>query len=507
MKYNYFFDVNIILDLLLKRQPFYPIVARIYDNLINNGQPVFVSTSSLAQIDYLVTVTLKRAGMPERKHALLEEFYHHITIVKTPSITHPVTDANIENTLIEAAARCLSSARIITGDRNFLLRSAITIAPDDFFELETQFVDTISFLDFESIHAELISELDIAYNRVLASNRLILGSELEAFETEFAAYCGTKHCIGVGNGLDALYLILHAYGIGTGDEVIVPANTYIATWLAVSHTGAMPVPVEPNEQTYNIDVARIKTAITKHTKAIMPVHLYGQPADMEPILEIAQHYNLKVIEDAAQAHGATYKGKRTGNLGDAAGFSFYPGKNLGALGDGGAIVTNDDKLANKVRLLRNYGSRVKYYNEIPGFNSRLDPLQAAFLRVKLKYLDEWNNRRQNIAHQYLRNLANITNMILPFIPEWAIPTWHLFVIRHPKRDELQNYLQQNGIETMIHYPIPPHLSEAYINNGWKKEDFPISENIAQTALSLPIGPHLNSKMLITIDNTVKQFFS
>jgi dTDP-4-amino-4,6-dideoxygalactose transaminase len=365
----------------------------------------------------------------------------------------------------------------------------------------------VPFLDIRALYIELKNELDAAYQRVANSGWYILGEEVEAFETEFATYCGAKHCIGVGNGLDALHLILHAYGINTGDEVIVPANTYIATWLAISHTGATPVPVEPNEQTYNIDATKIEAAITKQTKAIMPVHLYGQPANMEPIFEIAKHYNLKVIEDAAQAHGATYKGKRTGNLGDAAGFSFYPGKNLGALGDGGAVVTNDDKLADKVRVLRNYGSRIKYHNEIPGFNSRLDPLQAAFLRVKLKYLDVWNTRRQNIAYQYLRNLANIPNMILPFVPEWAIPTWHLFVIRHPKRDKLQNYLQQNSIGTMIHYPIPPHLSEAYANNGWKKGDFPISENIAQTVLSLPIGPHLTPKMLTTVDNTVKQFFS
>ncbi|EDN71222.1 DegT/DnrJ/EryC1/StrS aminotransferase [Beggiatoa sp. PS] len=461
MKYNYFFDVNIVLDLLLKRQPFYPIATHIYDSLIDNGQTIFISSSSLAQIDYLVAVILKRVGIPERKPILLEEFYRHVTIVKTPPITHPATDADVEDTLIEAAARCLPSARIITRDRKFLLRSAITIAPEEFFELEAQPIDTVYFLDFEGIHVELIAELDAAYDRVLASNWFILGAEVEAFETEFAAYCGTKHCIGVGNGLDALNLILHAYGIGIGDEVIVPANTYIATWLAISHTGATPVPVEPNEQTYNIDTTKIEAAITKQTKAIMPVHLYGQPADMGPIIEIARHYNLKVIEDAAQAHGATYKGKRTGNLSDAAGFSFYPGKNLGALGDGGAITTNDDELADKVRILRNYGSKVKYHNETKGFNSRLDPLQAAFLRVKLKYLDLWNNHRRKIARRYQESLANCPNIILPFVPDWVEPVWHLFVIRSQQRNELQQKLRDSNINTMIHYPIPPHLSEAY----------------------------------------------
>jgi len=348
----------------------------------------------------------------------------------------------------------------------------------------------VPFLDIRASYIELQKELDAAYQRVANSGWYILGEAVDAFETEFAAYCEAKHCIGVGNGLDALHLILRAYGIGISDEVIVPANTYIATWLAVSHTGAIPVPVEPNEQTCNIDAARIEAAINKHTKAIMPVHLYGQPADMEPILEIAQHYNLKVIEDAAQAHGAIYKGKRTGNLGDAAGFSFYPGKNLGALGDGGAVVTNDDELADKVRVLRNYGSRVKYYNEILGFNSRLDPLQAAFLRVKLKYMDAWNNRRRKIAQQYQEGLADTSGIILPFVPDWAEPVWHLFVIRSQQRDELQQKLRDANISTMIHYPIPPHLQPAYANMNMKQGDFPISETIHREILSLPMFPQL-----------------
>jgi dTDP-4-amino-4,6-dideoxygalactose transaminase len=362
----------------------------------------------------------------------------------------------------------------------------------------------VVFLDIKASYSELKNELDAAYQRVANSGWYILGEEVEAFETEFATYCGAKHCIGVGNGLDALHLILRAYGIGTGDEVIVPANTYIATWLAVSHTGATPVPVEPNEQTYNIDATLIEAAITKQTKAIMPVHLYGQPAEMEPILEIARHYNLKVIEDAAQAHGATYKGKRTGSLADAAGFSFYPGKNLGALGDGGAVVTNDDTLAEKVRVLRNYGSKIKSHNETQGLNSRLDPLQAAFLRVKLKYLDTWNKRRQKIAQQYQEGLANCHALILPFVPDWAEPVWHLFVIRHPKREALENHLKQAGIGTMIHYPISPHLSEAYAAHSWKTGDFPISEKIAQTVLSLPMGPHLKGKEQVVL-NEIKKF--
>ncbi len=349
----------------------------------------------------------------------------------------------------------------------------------------------VPFLDLKAAYLELRPELDAAYRRVMESGWYILGKEVEAFEREFAAYCGVKWCVGVGSGLDALHLILRAYGIGKGDEVIVPANTFIATWLAVSYAGASPVPVEPDERTYNIDPARIEEAITKRTRAIIPVHLYGQPANMDPILDIAHKHGLKVIEDAAQAHGARYKGRRVGGLGDAAGFSFYPSKNLGAFGDAGAVVTDDDGLAERVRVLRNYGSRVKYHNEIKGFNSRLDPLQAAFLRVKLRKLDEWNNRRKKAAACYLRELADIPNLILPEIPPWAEPVWHLFVVRHQERDKLQKALDQAGIETLIHYPVPPHLSAAYSDLGYQKGDLAVAEKLANTLFSLPMGPGLD----------------
>ena len=364
---------------------------------------------------------------------------------------------------------------------------------------------TIRFLDLQAPYKELQPQLDAAYRRVIESGYYILGEEVEAFEEEFAAYCGAKHCIGVGNGLEALHLILRGYGIGAGDEVIVPANTYIATWLAVSYTGATPVPVEPDPRTYNLDPSLTAQAITPQTKAIIPVHLYGQPADMDPILAIARRYTLKVIEDAAQAHGACYKGQRVGSLGDAAGFSFYPAKNLGALGDAGAVVTNDDALADTVRVLRNYGSRVKYYNEVQGFNSRLDPLQAAFLRVKLRHLEAWNERRRVVARHYLEGLVHIPELILPFVPEWARPVWHVLVVRHPRRDALQRYLHQVGIDTLIHYPIPPHLSEAYRHSGWKSGAFPLTEHIAATVLSLPIGPHLGLDELARVIKAIKQF--
>ena len=342
----------------------------------------------------------------------------------------------------------------------------------------------INFLDLKQINLQYKEELQEAFDRVLNSGWFILGKEVEAFEKEFADYCNVKHCIGVGNGLDALHLILKGYDIGEGDEVIVPSNTYIATWLAVSYAGAKVVPVEPDIRTYNIDPKLIEEKITNKTKAIIAVHLYGQPCDMDPINELAKKYNLKVIEDSAQAHGALYKGRKTGSLGDASGFSFYPGKNLGALGDGGAITTNDSKLADKIRILRNYGSEVKYHNKYKGYNSRLDELQAAFLRVKLKYLDEDNNKRKKVARYYLENIKN-NDILSPFIPDYADPVWHLFVIRNKNRDKLQKYLKQNEIQTMIHYPVPPHKQKAYesINNS----SFPVSEQLHEEVLSLPIS--------------------
>jgi len=349
----------------------------------------------------------------------------------------------------------------------------------------------VQFLDMHPHYLELKDELDKAYDRVMGSGWYILGGEVEAFEREFAAYVGSKHCVGVGNGLEALQLILMSYGIGTDDEVIVPANTYIASWLAVSYTGATPVPVEPYPETYNIDPTRIEAALTPCTKAIMPVHLYGQPVEMEIIWQVAEKHGLKIIEDAAQTHGGWYRNRMAGNLGDAAGFSFYPTKNLGAFGDAGAITTDDDELADRVRVLRNYGSRTKYYNEVKGHNSRLDPLQAAFLRVKLKHLDEWNARRDRIACHYLEHLRLAPDLGLPRFPADVIPVWHQFVVSHPERDRLQAYLKEQEIGTMIHYPVPPHLSEAYHELDYRIGDFPITEKMANTFLSIPIGPHLS----------------
>jgi dTDP-4-amino-4,6-dideoxygalactose transaminase len=363
----------------------------------------------------------------------------------------------------------------------------------------------VPFLDLKTSHRELQSELEIAFRRVIESGAYILGEEVAAFEREFAEYCGVKHCIGVGNGLEALHLILRAYNIGPGDEVIVPANTYIATWLAVSYAGANPVSVEPDRRTYNLDPGLLGKAITPKTRAILPVHLYGQPADMDPIKGIARQYDLKVIEDAAQAHGAGYKGRSTGSLGDAAGWSFYPSKNLGAIGDAGAVTTNDDELADRIRLLRNYGSRAKYYNDVKGYNSRLDPLQAAFLRVKLGYLNEWNQRRKLIAAYYCDALANIKDLTLPFVLEEIDPSWHLFVVQHLKRDNFQAHLTQAGIGTLIHYPVPPHLSKAYAELGGKAGDFPITEQMAEIVISLPMGPGLDMEQVESVVQSIKSF--
>lgn len=352
----------------------------------------------------------------------------------------------------------------------------------------------VPFLDLQSINEHFRKSLQAAFDRVLDSGWVMLGHELERFEQEFADYCGVKHCIGVGNGLDAMRLVLTAWGIGPGDEVIVPSNTYIATFLAVTAVGAQPVPVEPREDTFNIDPALVGPAVTKRTRAILPVHLYGQTADLDPLLDIAHRNGLKVVEDCAQAHGARYHGRSAGALGDAGCFSFYPGKNLGALGDGGAVTTNDDLLAEQLRLWRNYGSRTKYHHEIAGVNSRLDELQAAFLRAKLPELERQNRRRGEIASRYHDGLGD-TALILPSVPEWSEPVWHLYVVRTKERDTLQRALVKEGVGTLIHYPIPPHRQPALRGYSFSNNTYHIAESMADTVLSLPIGPHLTDEQV------------
>ncbi|MDI9337383.1 MAG: DegT/DnrJ/EryC1/StrS family aminotransferase [Alphaproteobacteria bacterium] len=349
----------------------------------------------------------------------------------------------------------------------------------------------IPFLPLRVINQKFESEFEKGFDDFLNSGWYILGEQLKKFENEFANYCGTKHCLGVANGLDALIIIIEAYkelGIfKAGDEILVPSNTYIASVLAISKAGLIPNLVEPNLEDYLIDVTKIEAKISAKTVAILPVHLYGQVCNMAQINVLAKKYQLKVIEDSAQSHGAIFQGKKCGNLGDASGFSFYPGKNLGALGDGGAITTNDDALADVIMAYRNYGSHIKYENKYLGLNSRLDELQAHFLSVKLKSLDQDNESRRQVADYYLKNIQNEA-IILPNYPNGTEHVWHLFVIRCSKRDELKKYLLDNGIETLIHYPIPPHLQKAYSFLNYNKSNYPIAENIADTCLSLPLWP-------------------
>lgn len=347
----------------------------------------------------------------------------------------------------------------------------------------------IAFLDLNAPYEELKNRIDDAVARVLRSGWYIGGAEVEAFEAAFARYCGVRHCVGVGNGLDALTLALLAMGVGSGDEVIVASNTYIATWLAVSQCGAVPVPVEPRAGTANLDPGRIEAAITPRTRVILPTHLYGQPAEMTAICEIARRRGLRVLEDGAQAHGAAWQGRRIGAHGDAVTWSFYPGKNLGAMGDGGAVTTDDADLAAAIRKLGNYGSSRRYVHEVKGCNSRLDPVQAAILSVKLGMLDEWNGRRRAIAALYDRALAG-SRVTIPVVAAGAEPVWHLYVVSLDARDAVAAALKAEGIDTLIHYPTPPHLQGAYRDMALSPGSLPVAERLAATALSLPIGPHL-----------------
>lgn len=362
----------------------------------------------------------------------------------------------------------------------------------------------IPFVSFKPMEYELDKELRAAFERVYQRSCYIKGVENHTFEKEFAGYCGVKYCAGTGNGLDALILALKALDIGEGDEVIVPSNTYIATVLAVHYAGAEPVLVEPDIRTYNIDVRKIETAITKRTKAIMPVHLYGQPCKMNEIMEIAKRNHLFVIEDCAQAHGAIYKGKKAGTFGDAAGFSFYPGKNLGALGDAGVVVSDDENVIKKVSILGNYGSDFKYHHIYKGSNSRLDEMQAAFLLAKLPYLDKMNAERRRIARMYMEGIHN-PSIILPYVIEDVTPVWHIFAIRCAKREELEKYLNENGIGTSKHYPIPMHLQECYRESGLKEGDYPIAEEISKTELSLPMYYGMSDEEVLYVIEKVNKF--
>lgn len=365
----------------------------------------------------------------------------------------------------------------------------------------------IPFLNFEPVHEAIKSEMQETFLTFYESYWYILGDRLKKFEKEYSIFNQVNFTIGISNGLDALYLALKALEIKEGDEVIMPSNTFIATVLAVSYTGAKPVFVEPDIQTYLLDPSKIEAAVTSHTKAIMPVHLYGQACQMDSIMSIADRYGLKVIEDNAQAHGARFKGQIAGSIGHVNGTSFYPGKNLGALGDAGAVTTNDAELAEKIQILRNYGSKEKYKYESIGHNMRLDELQAAFLSVKLKHLEEWTRQRQEISHWYNEELLGCKDLITPYVHPDSTHVYHLYVIRTSKRDQLQEYLKENEVGSLIHYPIPPHLQLAYQYLGFKKGDFPIAEELASTSLSLPIWPGLKKNEVVAICQIIKNFLN
>jgi len=364
----------------------------------------------------------------------------------------------------------------------------------------------VPYLDLAAAYKNIDAKLLNAYRRVLQSGRVMLGNEVTTFETEYAKFSGVKYCVGVGNGLDAIILSLLTLGIGKDDEVIVPSNTYIATLVAVSRVGATPILVEPKIDTYNIDPKNIERAITKKTKAIIPVHLFGQACQMDAIMKIAQSHHLFVIEDNAQSHGATFKNKKTGSFGNINATSFYPGKNLGAIGDAGAVTTNSERIANKIKSLRNYGESKRYINEYIGFNSRLDELQAAFLRVRLAHLGAYTKQKQAIAHRYDAELAGVGDIILPVTEIGATNVYHVYPIRTQKRNSLQKYLESKSIKTLIHYPIPPHLQRAYKELKFKKGSFPIAETLATTSLSLPIFPEMTKDQVSYVIKMIKLFF-
>jgi dTDP-4-amino-4,6-dideoxygalactose transaminase len=365
----------------------------------------------------------------------------------------------------------------------------------------------IPFLSFTYMNKEIGEGMSKAFEEVFESKWYVLGSQVEMFEKAYASFNQTKNCVGVSNGLDALFLSLKALGIGAGDEVIVPSNTYIATLLAISYVGAVPVLAEPRVDTFNIDPDAIETVITGRTKAIMPVHLYGQCCEMKRIMSIAEKNGLYVIEDNAQSHGSMWQGKLAGSFGHVNATSFYPGKNLGALGDAGAITTDDESLASQIRVLRNYGSGKKYFNEVIGYNMRLDELQAAFLSVKLPHLKKWIKQRQEIASWYNEALSPIAEIILPKTAKDATHVYHLYVIRINERDELQEFLAANGVGTLIHYPVPPHLQKAYAHLGYKKGDFPIAEKIANTCLSLPLWPGMQPEDVEFVKLSIQRYYN
>jgi len=492
---KYVLDNQIILDWLIPRFDEHPESFELFKYIKTNPIDLFLSVSQLANLEYVLYREKKDRGFDITRDdvkSLLHQFYKLCTMVKVPSYIHEddaLFQADSEDYLIELSAK-LVGAKIITRDKAFLKNSSETLSIADVLGGDDQQPSkNIPFLDLKAVNAPYFNGFEQAFDSVVNSGWYIQGSEVKAFEQEFADYCGAKHCIGVANGLDALILIFRAYMemgvLQEGDEVIVPANTYIASILAITENRLKPVLVEPDLATYNLDPKLAEEAVTPRTKAILAVHLYGQLADMPALKAIAEKHDLLLIEDSAQAHGASLHGVKAGAWGDASGFSFYPGKNLGALGDGGAVTTSNEELAQSIRALGNYGSHKKYENLYKGINSRLDEMQAALLRVKLRGLDAEIEQRREVANAYLENIKH-PDIILPYVVDPQAHVWHLFVVRCKNRDKLQAYLAEQGVQTLIHYPIPPHQQGAY--QEWSGKSYPVTEVIHKEVLSLPISP-------------------
>lgn len=502
-------NIDVALDLLDPQRPSHDSSTQVIHSLLHRGIHCYISGALLPLLEHLIPGADNASGSKNDLSAA--ERINSLCSRLTPlsSATFPLNNKkeSCVTAAIESTLDLMPEMHLMTNDEDILSQCerAVRMSEATSFVDQAEVAAPILFQDFSAQHQELIPELDAAYRSVMSSRWYILGEEVEKFEREFSDYVGTRHCIGVGNGYEALVLVLKAWGIGPGDEVIIPAQTFIATLLAVSEVGAKPILAEVDSQTCNIDPDYLKSLITRATKAIIPVHLYGHPAEMASIRAIANSHGLKILEDCAQSHGARHHGVACGSLGDAGAFSFYPGKNLGAFGDGGAITTDDDELAARLKMLRNYGSSRKYVHELKGGNSRLDPLQAAFLRVKLTRLTEWNARREVLANIYLDQLSNIPEIRLPLVKENNTHVWHLFVIRHSRRDELADHLKQEGIGSLIHYPTPLWQNGAYMSEFPADSSFVIAEDWAHTCLSLPLGPHNTVKEIIRVCESIQSF--
>lgn len=502
----YLLNRDFCIDLIDESSERHGLATVVLNGLQDRGVRCYLPAALLPLIEQWLTGSAQYKQSPELARERLRSLCARVTPLPAGPYASGSRELNFEESALESTLRIMPELFLLTHDDTVKARFPRTILSHEVLQTVPP-VDQIPFQDYAGQHHELAVELDEAYHRVIASRWYILGQEVTTFEEEFAAYLGTKHCISVGNGLDALILTLRAWGIGPGDEVLVPAQTFIATWMAVSAVGATPVPVEVEKDTCNLDVAFVEAAITSRTKAILPVHLYGHPAQVHKLNVLARKYNLLVLEDAAQAHGARLNGQMCGTLGDAAAFSFYPGKNLGGFGDGGAIATNDGELADRLRMLRNYGSKVKYVHEALGSNSRLDPMQAAFLRVKLKHLDEWNLRRSDLANRYHQHLSSQPSLRLPIVSPDCTSAWHVYAIRHPERDRLAAHLRENGIGTLIHYPTTPSRSGAYSSTVPPGTNWPVAEDWAHTCLSLPLGPHNTFEEIDRVCEVIHSFVS